>query len=213
MEKFSNDQIREMILNFLFEKHQKARSLKSIATTSSEIKRELKKYGLKENEIIANLDFLIKNGWVEEKLLRYELPKRRIKVEKRTFQLSDIGLRYFERGSKFDTSGRFGGMVFEDIKDSVIVIGSGNVVVQRNFYELYGLLEDLKNKIMLSDMPKNEKLDYIADIESLKAQLAKPIPEKTIVKKVWEKISNLSKLGGLATLIEKIYHLISFLLK
>ncbi|MEM2742193.1 MAG: hypothetical protein QXD95_08635 [Nitrososphaeria archaeon] len=212
MERLSNDQIREMILNFLFEKRKKARGLKSIAATSSEIKKELKKYGLKENEIITNLDFLIKNGWVEERISRYELPKKKVKVEKHTFQLSDVGLRYFEKGSKFDTSGRFGGMVFEDIKDSVIVIGVGNVVVQKTFYDLYTTLEDLKNKIMLSDIPEDKKLSYIADIESLKAQLAKPSPEKTIVQKVWEKISELSKIGGFTTLIERIYRLIRYFL-
>ena len=62
----ANDEIREIILRFLYNKRKRARSLKSIAATSGEIKRELKKYGLTENQIVTNLDFLIKNGWIEE---------------------------------------------------------------------------------------------------------------------------------------------------
>ena len=152
------------------------------------------------------------SGWVEEKISKYELPKRKIKVEKRTFQLSDVGLRYFERGSKFDTTGHFSGMFFKNIRDSIIIIGAGNIV-QRNFYDLYNALEDLRSRIMLSDLPEKVKLNYVADVESFKAQLAKPVPEKAIIKKIWEKLSELSKIGGFATLIEKIYHLVKFLLK
>ncbi|MEM2129310.1 MAG: hypothetical protein QXZ70_01795 [Candidatus Bathyarchaeia archaeon] len=212
MEKLTNDQVRELILNFLYNNWKKARSLKGLGVTSGEIKKELKKYGLKENQIITNLDFLIKNGWIEERISKYELPEKKISVEKRTFHLSYIGLRYFEKNSKFDTTGKFSGILFKDIKDSIIVIGTGNVV-QKNFYDLYSALEDLKSKIMLSDLPENLKIDYIADVESFKAQLAKPIPEKSIIRKIWEKLSELSKIGSFATLIEKIYHLLEFLLK
>jgi hypothetical protein len=212
VEKLTNDQIRELILNFLYHNWKKARSLKSLGATSGEIKKELKKYGLKENQIITNLDFLIKNGWIEEKISKYELPGKKISVEKRTFHLSHVGLRYFEKNSKFDTTGKFSGILFKDIKDSVIIIGTGNVV-QKNFYDLYSALEDLKSKIMLSDLTEGAKIDYIADVESFKAQLAKPIPEKSIIRKIWEKLSELSKIGGFATLMEKIYRLIEFLLK
>ena len=212
MEKRMNDEIREVILKFLYNKRKRARSLKSLAVTPSELKRELKKCGLTENQIVTSLDFLIKNGWVEEQTKRYKLLKRRIEVEKRTYRLSDVGLRYFEKGSKFDATGRFSGMTFENIRDSIIVIGVGNIV-QRNYYELYSALDTLKSKVMLSDLPENAKIDYIADIETVKAQLAKPYPEKIIVKKIWEKISTLSKIGGFASLMEKIYHLIEFFLK
>lgn len=207
----TNDEIREIILNFLHDKRRKARSLKSMAVTPSELKRELKKLGLTENQIVTNLDFLIKNGWVEEQVRKYKLPKQKIEVEKHTYRLSNVGLRYFEKGSKFDTTGSFRGMTLENIKDSIIIIGTGNVV-QKNYYELYSALDALKGKVMLSDLPENVKLDYIADIETFKAQLAKTYPEKTIIKKIWEKISALSQIGGFAGLVEKIYHLVKFFL-
>lgn len=146
-----------------------------------------------KNQIVTNLDFLIKNGWVEERVEKYRPPKREIEIEKRTYHLTDAGLHYFERGSKFDVTGGFSGMAFQNIKDSVIVVGVGNVV-QRGY------------------LPEQSKLDYIADIETFKAQLAKPYPDKSIIRKL-EKLCTLSKIGWLATLIERIYHLIEFLLK
>ena len=208
----TNDECREVILSFLYDKRGKVRSLKSIGATPGELKKELKKRGLTENQIVTNLDFLIKNGWIEERIEKYRLPKQEIEAEKRTYHLTDAGLHYFEKGSKFDVTGGFSGMAFQNIEDSVIVIGMGNVV-QRNYYEIYSALDDLKGKVILSELPEQTKLDCVADIETFKAQLAKPYPDKSIIKKLWEKLSALSKIGGLTTLIEKIHHLIEFLLK
>jgi len=56
-----NDEIREAILKFLYEKHKKARSLKSARASMKELKDELKKLGLKEQEIVSNLDYLIQS--------------------------------------------------------------------------------------------------------------------------------------------------------
>jgi len=212
MEKRNNDEIREMILSFLDKKRRKARSLKSIGATPGELKKELKKLGLTENEIVINLDFLIKNGWIEEQIQRYKLFKRNIEVEKVTYRLSEVGLRYFEKESEFDTTGTFSGIKLDNIQDSIVIIGSGNIV-QKDYYPLYSALDELKNKIMLSDLPEISKLDYLADVETMKVQLAKPHPEKSIIKKVWEKIGALSKVAGFVSLVERIYHLLEYVLK
>jgi len=212
MEKRNNDEIREMILSFLDKKRRKARSLKSIGATPGELKKELKKLGLTENEIVINLDFLIKNGWIEEQIQRYKLFKRNIEVEKVTYRLSEVGLRYFEKESRFDTTGTFSGIKLDNIQDSIVIIGSGNIV-QKDYYPLYSALDELKNKIMLSDLPEISKLDYLADVETMKVQLAKPHPEKSIIKKVWEKIGALSKVAGFVSLVERIYHLLEYVLK
>jgi DNA-binding PadR family transcriptional regulator len=97
MEKRTNDEIRDDILNFLDKKRRKARSLKNIGARPSELKKELKNAGLTENEIVTNLDFLIKNGWVEEQVQRYKLFKRDLEVERVTYRLSEVGLRYLKR--------------------------------------------------------------------------------------------------------------------
>jgi hypothetical protein len=78
---------------------------------------------------------------------------------------------------------------------------------------LYGALDELKNKIVLSDLPETSKLDYLADVETMKVQLAKPHPEKNIIKNIWEKISTLSQVAGFISLIERIYRLLELFLR
>ena len=39
--------------------------------------------------------------------------------------------------SKFDFTEKFSGLVFENIKDSIIVVGHGNII-QNRFQEVYG---------------------------------------------------------------------------
>ncbi|MGQ9469980.1 MAG: hypothetical protein ACUVTD_09245 [Nitrososphaerales archaeon] len=211
MKTMTNDEIRRMIINFIYEKRKKARSLKSLAVRPSELKRELKKLGLTENQIVTNLDFLIANGWIKEQVERYTLPRKRVEVKRVGYRLSDIALHYFERSSTFNRTGAFSGINFQNIRDSIIIVGTG-LIIQKNYYDLYEALDDLRKAISLTDMTEEDKRDYLADIETIKLQLAKPYPEKSIIKTAWEKISTLSKLGGLATLIEKIYNLIKIFL-
>ncbi|RSN76926.1 MAG: hypothetical protein DSO07_10335 [Thermoproteota archaeon] len=201
------DYVRELILRFLYEKRKRARSLEKIGATVSEIKKELKKHGIKESEVVANLDFLIKNGLVKEIRKRRLLPKQKIEVEAVRFELSDVGLHFFEPPSKFDFTGKFGGLVFENIKDSVIVVGHENIVYHK-FSELYPLLEELKFKIIISNIPEDKKLEYLANIETIKAQIVQEKPDKDIISRAWERIKDLSTIGSLATLIEKIYKFI-----
>jgi hypothetical protein len=201
--KLSQDDIRELILKFLYEKRKKARSLEKIGATITEIKRALKKHGIKESEIVANLDFLIKNGLIKEVRRKRFLPKQKFEVETVRFELSDVGLHYFEPPSKFDFVEKFSGLIFENIKDSVIIVGHGNVVYYK-FGELYSLLKELELKILLSNLPEDKKLRYWADIETIKAQIMQEKPDKDIIKKVWERIKDLSAISGFATLIEKI---------
>jgi hypothetical protein len=208
----SPDYIRELILRFLYEKRKKARSLEKLGATSGEIKRELKKYGIKESEAIANLDFLVKNGLVKEVRRRRLLPKQRIEVESVRFEPSDVGLHFFEPPSRFDFVEKFGGLSFENIKDSVIIVGHGNVVYYK-FGELYHLLEELKFRMLLSDLSENKKLMYLADIETIKAQITQEKPDKEIIKRVWNRIKDLSTIASLATLIEKVSKLILSIIK
>ena len=64
MEKLTNDQIRELILNFLYHNWKKARSLKSLGATSSEIKKELKNARAHLDEVEIILSGAIPEGMV-----------------------------------------------------------------------------------------------------------------------------------------------------
>jgi len=205
------DEVRDIILRFLYEKRKKVRSLEKIGATIGEIKKELKKYGLKESEIVSNLDFLIKNGLVLERKEKIKLPKKGIEVPRVRYELSNTALHYFESPSKFDFTEKFSGLIFENIKDSVIVVGHGNIV-QNRFQEVYGCLEELKFKILLSNISEDRKADYLADIETIKSQLARKTPDKDIIKRAWERIKKLSTAEGFIQLLDRVWKFLKPLL-
>src|SRR5438309_460916 len=96
---FSSDEVRERILEFLYSKRRKARSLASVAATITEVKRGLKPLGISQNEVITNLDFLVQHRWVLEEVQKrtYKSPKGfELPSEKRTYKLSDLGINHFE---------------------------------------------------------------------------------------------------------------------
>jgi hypothetical protein len=73
----SNDEVRKAILEYLYKMHKDAQSLKSAHVSIGQLKRDLKNLGLKEQEIVRNLDYLIQSGWVnvENEEMEFKTPK------------------------------------------------------------------------------------------------------------------------------------------
>lgn len=205
----SKDEVRELILKYLYEKHKKSRSLEKMYVSKKEIKNALKKYGLKESEIMSNLDYLIQSGWVIVDRKKFNIPTKSgkfIERESERFKISDVGIDYFEGTSKFqriDTSLR--GINLNNI-DGIVILGNNNVVINKNYEDLYKFLEELRNKISISDkFSDEEKLNLIKDIDTIKDQLSKTKPDKSVIKIVWEKLlKKLKDIGIFLDIIDKI---------
>jgi len=208
----SNDEIRELILKFLYNTSQKARSLKSARKRISEIKKELKKFGLKEQEIIANLDYLIQSGWikVEKETSDFKTPQGFTRThEKEYFKISDAGINYFEGSSKFQrVTKSYAGINISNVQ-GVVNIGDQNIIVNAQYIDLYRnldlLSEAIRNASILSD---EEKLNYTSEIETIKAQLSKTEPDKNIIKQAWERLRPLATVSGVASLFKKVAEII-----
>jgi len=201
------DEIRELILSFLYSKYKNTRSVKGVRVASGRIEKELKKAGLKENEIASNLFFLTRNGWVDEVKERYEfIPPHTgiaIPVERIFYRISDYGINHFEGPSKFQRPQRFDGINITNIQGA-IAIGDGNIV-QNQFSNLYRNLDLLGEEIRRSnEFADVEKLNYQAEIETIKSQLAKPVPDKGILQKAWEKLKPLATVGGIVSFFEAV---------
>jgi hypothetical protein len=212
----TKDEIRETILTELYQTHKNARGLTGSRLSISELKRALKKYGLHDREIIRNLDYLVQSGWVvvEKDISHFETPRGFVKqIEKKYFKISDTGINYFEGISKFQKVQKsYAGINITNI-NGVTILGGGNTVVNTHYADLYKQLcllsEVVKKSGQLSD---EEKLNYVGEIETVKAQLMKTDPDKNIIKKVWAKLKPLATVAGIVSLFEKIAKLISILL-
>jgi hypothetical protein len=210
----SDDDVREAILSYLYAAWKNPRGMNSHKLKISQITSDLKKKGLERKYVIRNLHYLLETGWAIEdvKETQYHTEKMRIHTEKKTYRISKDGIDYFAGSSKFQKSNRFAGISFSDIQNSVIILGDNNIV--RNEYkELSEALDTLGRHIRISsELPSEEKIIYQADIDTIKAQLMKPKPDRDIVKKAWGALKGVATINGVASFITKVAPLVASLL-
>ena len=60
-------------------------------------------------------------------------------------------------------------------------------------------------------MSDDEKLRYVADIETIKSQLSKSSPNKRIIKIAWESLKALAALHEVSSLLREISEMITAL--
>lgn len=127
------------------------------------------------------------------------------------YEISTLGIDKIEGGSEFEPKDRYEGINVTATGTNVVTLGDGNVV-NAQFSPLREQLDDLKSRITASDLGEKEKLDVVSDIESLKDQLAKESPDKTILGRLWEGIDRVAKVAGLVEAAHKVWPYIAPLL-
>ena len=211
-----SDKTRKVILGYLYDVHTAARSRRRTHVPISELKTNLKKLGLREHEIVSNLDFLIQSGWVNVEVEESEFKTPRGFIRKQTkeyYKISDSGMVFFEGPSVFQKVDKsISGINVNNIQ-GVTIVGHQNVVVNTQHLDLYRSLsilsEVVRNSAQLSD---EAKLNYVKDIETIKEQLSKPSPDRNIIKLVWEKLKPLATVSGIVTFFKQVAELVVSLL-
>ena len=195
---YTPDEVRQKILAYLGECRKKARGLDSLMASSADIKKALAKEGISQNDTVQNFDYLVQHGWVNEKVIKrpYKTPRGfEVPNEKHLFGLSEVGLKYIEGESEFDRASVYSGINITNI-GGVTVVGSNNVV-RNEFVDILRAFTQLEGAVKISDnLSEEQKLDVQADIQTVKNQLSKSQPDKSIVKKAMESISFVGSLPG-----------------
>lgn len=205
----SNDEIRQMILQFFYYRAINATSLRGKKGSSlkmKDIKSGLKtKHGFKDNQIIGNLTYLLGQGWVKEEVEKKSFTTKggvALNPETRYYSITPAGTDRIEGPSRF-TPKRFDGINIEAI-GSVVTIGDGNQI-NANFKNVAEALSELRNAVTQSaELNDNAKLDIVTDIDSIQDQLVKPNPNKSVIKTLWEGIHRTASVASLADLIAKV---------
>lgn len=210
----ASDEIRELILEYLYSKYKRSRSVTGAGVRRREIKQALKGKGLKEQEIASNLYYLIQSGWIEENKKTFLITRGQgtIKAENVSYTITDKGINHFEGPSKFQKIQKLEGINITNIQ-GVTVIGDGNYVYNQysNLYRSLDLLgEEIRRTDRLSD---EEKLNYQAEIETIKSQLLKPNPERSILGTAWNVLKGVATIGGVVGALETVRTLIQPLLR
>ena len=210
-----DEQVREEILKFLYSVRNKARSLSSIATTVTKIKKALKNLNINQNQVVKNLDFLVQNGWVIEIIEKRTFKSKKgfeFPSEKRLYKLSDAGINYFEGPSRFTTTSRFAGINISNVS-GIVILGDNNIV-RSEYVDLFKKLEQLENAVKINNqLNTEEKLSVQADIQVIKDQLIKTNPDKNIIQRAKESISFLGSIPGVMELFKIVSNAISNLFK
>jgi hypothetical protein len=206
-----NDLIRRQMLQYFYDRNSQAtsqRGKKGSAVKISDVKADLKqRHGLSQQQVMANLTYLIDRGWVKtiEESKSFTAPRGTTVPSVTTyFQISAQGIEKIEGESEFQPRDRYAGIKIAATGESVVTVGDGNVVNVRN-QGLFQQLNELKDRIIESDVvPEETKLDVAVDIETLKTQLAKHDPDRQVVERLWERIAKVADVASLAGLVVAI---------
>jgi len=199
----TNTKVRSIMLRYFYDRNAaatSARGKKGFAVKITDIRRELKAlHALTQQEVLGNLNYLLSQGWIEEEKVEKSVPLKTGTVIPQStsyYKISAAGIDKIEGPGEF-TMDKFKGIRIEATGRNIITVGDGNQV-DASFENAAAGLVDLKNAILESqDVSESEKLDAVADIDTIQSQLAKETPNRTVIQSAWEAIRKLNDVVGL----------------
>jgi hypothetical protein len=207
----TDDQVRQIILQYFYDRNKTATSRRGKTTGAaipiSIIRKELKEsHGFSIQQVQSNLTYLLSQGWVEDQPISKSFTTGKggvIPAATSYFIITAAGIDKIDGPSEF-TRDRFQGIRIDATGQNIITLGDGNQVDAR-YQQIGEALSELRNAVKSSGkINEQEKLNVVADIDSIQDQLAKPIPNKAVIQSLWESINRAASLAGLADLAVKV---------
>jgi len=132
-----------------------------------------------------------------------ELSQEQIK-----YKISDIGINHLEAGTLFKSIESSHNINITNVQ-GVTIIGDGNIV-NNEYTDLSRLLDILEKEIESSNrLDDTQRLDASGDISTIRTQIAKKNPNKTIILTAWESLKVLATLAGATDAATRIGEIIS----
>lgn len=169
-----------------------SRGKRGSAIKISDIKRELKlSANLSQKQVQSNLTYLISQGWVEERSIEKSFSSPSGTVFPSTtsyYQITAAGIDKIEGPGEF-TNPKFQGIKIEATGQNIITVGDGNQINSK-FGEIGEALSQLRSIILGSPVSESEKMNLVADVDTIQSQLAKTDPNPSIIKSAWDTIKS-----------------------
>lgn len=206
-----DDQVRQFILQYFYDRNKKATSRRGKTTGAaapiSIIRKDLKAlHSLTIQQVQSNLTYLLSQGWVEDQPISKSFTTSKggvVPAATSYFVITAAGIDKIDGPSAF-TRDRFDGIKIEATGQNIITLGDGNQVDAR-YQQIGEALSELRDAFKQSDkISEPNKLNLVADIDSMEDQLAKPVPNKIVVQSLWEEINKAASIAGLAELAVKL---------
>jgi hypothetical protein len=185
----NNDEIRDLILRLLYDRHRTARSPSTIPVGIRELNSELKqRHDLKQNQIAGNLDYLIQSEYAREVRISRSFKTSRgaqVNADQVKYKISDTGINRLEAGTVFKKPAASNNINITNVR-GVTVVGDGNIV-NTKYADLSRALDQLDKAVQQSsELTDEQKLTLSADVGTIRSQVAKPEPSKGIIAQAWE---------------------------
>lgn len=211
----SSDEIRGIMLQYFYDRNKNAtsaRGKKGFAIKISDVRKELKSsHGLTQTEVVGNLNYLMSQGWIEEEQVHKSVPLPSgtiIPQATSYYKITAAGIDKIDGPGEF-TMDKFKGIKIEATGQNIIAVGDGNQV-NAQYKDAAGALVDLKHTLLQTDsLTEAQKLDAVADIDSIESQLAKAEPNRTAIQGAWEGVKKLDAVLGLAEKVGKVANLLA----
>lgn len=208
-----NDTTRQQMLQYFYDRNETAtseRRKRGSQVKISDVKRELKaKHGLTQAQVMSQLTYLISSGWVKKvtEERTYTTPRGTQQPSvKEWYTITDKGIDKIEGGSsEFMRESPYANVNITAV-NSAVQLGDGNVVRE----SFVGLAKDLgqdRRAVEESDLTEDDKISAIAEIETINSQLAKPEPNKPIIKIASDSLTS----GKAAHLVQSIGKILRFI--
>jgi hypothetical protein len=205
-------------LRYFYERNAQATSQRGKNGSSakiSDVKRDLKQaHGLMQQQVNSNLTYLLDKGWIVEQTVEKTFSVRGGTVPSSVswYKISSAGIDHLEGESEFKPAPRFSGINITATGQNVITLGDGNVV-NAKYTALHSELERLRAAVVAApDLAEADKLEVVANVETIKTQLALEKPDRSIMAKLWPAIEATVTLAGFVDLVNRIGPMIAPLL-
>jgi hypothetical protein len=213
-----NDKVRSQILCYFYDRNKNATSQhgkKGSAVKISDAKRELKdQHGLTQQQVVSNLTYLIDKGWINKTEVEKTVMVRGGSVPSTVtwYEISSAGIDKIEGESEFKANHRFSGINITATGQNIIALGDGNIVNAR-YADLRKELDHLSEAVVGSPkLQETEKLDLVTDIETIKDQLVKSQPNRSIIRELWGGVDKAVTAAGFVDLVRRVAPLLEGLL-
>ncbi len=205
------------MLQYFYERNKNAtsaRGKKGSAVKISDVKKQLKSsHGLTQQEVQSNLTYLISQGWIEEDKIEksFTAPSGTVIPSSTSYyKITAAGIDKIEGEGEF-TMPKFHGVNINATGQNIITLGDGNQI-NAEFGDLGNALVALRDGIIRSDAAEAEKMSFVADIDTIQSQLAKPSPNKRIISAAWESVKAAAVINECAGLVTHVAGFIAGLL-
>lgn len=212
IEPLSEDQLRVKVLAYFYNAYKSPRGMSSYKIPIGDATSDLKNQGIERKDALRAMIYLLETQWLKKETeeSQFYTGKQTVTNKKDFYKISSDGIDYFEGLSQFRRENKLAGVNITNLQ-GVVSIGDNNFI-QNEFSDLFRLLDCMGKQLRISqELDDQEKINYQADIETIKAQLVKPKPDKEIVGKAWNALKGIATIGGVVGFYEKIVPIIQHL--